>query len=148
MSPMADGTIPQDKQDTLHGADKWLDVNGEAIYDTHSWVKFQEPGEQRIHFTVKGDALYAIVLSGGPAADTVITSLAISQAPAGKIESVTMLGGGQPLSFTQGQDGLKVKQPDSAPNGSPYTLKITGLKMNPPTSTVSGNPMPNNGGSL
>ena len=148
VSPMADGTIPQDQQDTLHGVGKWLDVNGEAIYDTHSWVKFQEPGEQRIHFTVKGDALYAIVLSGGPAADTVITSLAISQAPAGKIESVTMLGGGQPLSFTQGQDGLKVKQPDSAPNGSPYTLKITGLKMNPPTSTVSGNPMPNNGGSL
>ncbi len=51
---------------------------------------------------------------------------------------MTMLGGGQPLSFTQGQDGLKVKQPDSAPNGSPYTLKITGLKMNPPTSHSVG----------
>ena len=75
-----------------------------------------------------------------------IASLAATgQAPAGKVESVTRLGGGQPLSFTQGQDGLKVKQPDSAPSGSPYTLKITGLKMNPPTSTVSGNPMPNNG---
>jgi len=63
---------------------------------------------------------------------------------AGKITSVTMLGSGDPLSFSRNTDGLNVKLPDSAPGESAYTLKITGLQMNPPTWTASGDPMPDN----
>jgi hypothetical protein len=72
--------------------------------------------------------------------------LAQGQAPSGTITSVTMLGGGKkPLSFSQDSMGLKVKLPASARADGIYTLKITGLKMNPPTWTVSGDPMPGNG---
>ena len=146
LSPRADGTFAQEQQETLLGVGKWLQVNGEAIYDTHSWTTFGETGTPKIRFTVKDDALYAILVGPWPGASVVIKSLAKGQTPAGKIGSVTMLGSKGKLGFTQDTNGLTVKLPPTPPCDAAYTLKITGLKMNPSTYTDSGNPQPNNGG--
>jgi alpha-L-fucosidase len=42
VSPRADGTIPQEQQDVLLAIGKWLDVNGEAVYDSRPWIKYGE----------------------------------------------------------------------------------------------------------
>jgi alpha-L-fucosidase len=145
LSPKADGTIPVEQQNTLRAVGRWLELNGEAIYDTHNWIQFRDGDEHgrggpNIRFTVKGDVLYAIVLGQWPGAEVVIQALASGRAPAGKIASVTLLGSTGELAFTQAADGLKVTLPARPPGEYAWTLKIRGMEMNPPTWTASGNP--------
>jgi alpha-L-fucosidase len=92
-----------------------------------------------IRFTVKGDALYAIILGKWPGSEVVIKSLATGTA-AGKVAMVTMLGCPGDMKFAQRATGLNVQLPATQPCQYGYVLKITGLKMNPPTWTDSGNP--------
>ena len=144
LSPEADGTLNRPQQDTLWGVGKWLDTNGEAIYGTHSWVKFGEGGGRgsrtpTVRFTVKGDDLYAIVVGAWPTGPVTVASLGTA---AGHVAGVTLLGADGPLKFTQDTAGLTVTFPPTPPCKFAYALKVTGLKTNPTTVTADGNPMP------
>jgi alpha-L-fucosidase len=148
LSPRADGTFQQEQQTTLLGVGEWLRVNGEAIYGTHAWTTFGVGGGRgdrgpHVRFTVKGDALYAIVIGQWPADhEVLLASLAGVQPVAGQSLEVRLLGAASsaPLEFQQDASGLKVKLPAEAPSAHAFTLKITGLKTNPTLNTRDGNP--------
>ncbi len=146
LSPKADGTLAPEIRATLLAIGEWLRVNGEAIYDTHNWVTFGEGGGrgakgESIRFTVKGDALYAIMIGNWPAGEVTITSLNAGGPIDGEVQTVQLLGSTGNCEFTRDGTGLKVKLPANAPGKYAHTLKITGLKMNPVVASPSGNPI-------
>ncbi len=57
IGPDANGTIPPIMEERLLGIGKWLEVNGEAIYDSEVYVKTTKDG---IYYTKNGDTIYAI----------------------------------------------------------------------------------------
>ncbi len=123
IGPKPDGTITDEETQVLLGTGKWLEINGEAIYDTRPWKIYGEgPTESAsgsfvdqkisfqakdIRFTTKGNILYAITL-GLPVENTVIKSLS-SNSGNGFVSGVEIVGSNEKLSWQQLETGLVIK---------------------------------------
>ncbi|HSS97896.1 MAG TPA: alpha-L-fucosidase [Terriglobales bacterium] len=141
IGPRSDGTIPEEVQQVLLDVGSWLYVNGEAIYGTRPWRTYGEGptkmGAGSFHdtdvatftsedfrFTTKGDVLYAIGLSWPKNAETVIHSI-VPAAGSLSVQSVSLLGSQENLSFEQRADGLHVTLPARSPAKYAYVLRVS-----------------------
>ena len=125
-----DGTIDTKEIAVLDGVTSWMQVNGEAIYETRPWKVFGEGpnsvkagafggnsikslGAKDVRFTRNkaNTVIYAIAL-GLPTETIAIQALGTSSAnKPGKVAKVELLGTGAKLKWSQAADGLRIEVP-------------------------------------
>jgi alpha-L-fucosidase len=148
ISPMADGTIPQDQKDILLSMGAWLKKYGEAVYATRAWEKygegptkmgaahgvFQAPAEgtaKDVRYTKSKDnsKLYAILLGhDNGQQDVLLTSLATDSIDLNTLQSVELINGAAgkflPLAFKQTAEGLLVNLPQLTFQDLAYVIRL------------------------
>jgi alpha-L-fucosidase len=138
-----DGTIDSKEIAVLDKITEWIEVNGEAIYETRPWKVFGEGpeisssssssaskvnqlGPKDIRFTrnKSGTAVYAMVL-GWPEKEVVIRALgtASPQSPA-RVAKVEWLGCQEKVKFRQIATGLHLQPPAKKLPEAAISLKI------------------------
>lgn len=138
IGPKSDGTIPNKDKEILLEIGEWLNVNGEAIFETVPWKisqegptilksgKFNEAtmtySPEDIRFTYKGNVIYAFILN--PSIERVnIKSFKKLGVFEGIIKEVKILGTETHIEWTQTQEGLKINNL-LVGNKQPVVLKI------------------------
>jgi len=130
VGPSADGTISPIMVDRLLDTGRWLSVNGEAVYNTRSWMNCTEPEGSSVYYTqsqATDNTLYAFVTKW----TTLVTLNCISEA-----STVRMLGvsekGPQPK-IEEKDDVLTIRLPALTPDIIPcqhiWVLEIEGANV-------------------
>jgi alpha-L-fucosidase len=141
-----DGTIDSKEVAVLDGITSWMEVNGEAIYETRPWkISGEGPnmvkagsfqgesvnklGEKDIRFTRNkaNTVIYAIVL-GWPSEPITVQSLGSSSATnPGKVARVQLVGTDAKVDWTQQAQALRVELPKGYNPAVGYAaaLKVT-----------------------
>jgi len=146
LSPQADGTIPLMQQERLVRMVDWLKVNGEAIYGARRWrithegplVETNNPHLDKqwkwtatrqtplVHYTRKGDTLYAIALAWPG------RFLKLDNPVPGPQTDVRMLGYERPLRWKAQGTSMVIDVPTLLINEIPcrhaWVFQLTGLQ--------------------
>ncbi len=136
-----EGDLEDDVMQILEDMADWMDINGEAIFESRPWIVFGEgpslsmdqgkghaegikdireylPGDVR--FTKNGDTIYAFAMEH-PEGDLVIKSMPATT----KVKSVKMLGAKGKVAYTQAANGeLTIHTPEISPDRSVVVFEI------------------------
>ena len=118
VGPTADGLIPQASVERLADMGKWLKINGEAIYATHSLKQYKEGNDLKFTTSADGKHGYAIVLKNEK-------EVKISNLKPRKGSVIKMLGVAKALKYRTQTDGsLVVTMPQKLPCDHAWVLKM------------------------
>lgn len=164
ISPMADGTIPEDQKRVLLELGDWMTVNGEAIYATRPWETFGEGptvepaggfsehgkflkleySDKDIRYTQSKDGriVYAMTL-GWPGDEAVLSAVKVVRASGNA--KVELLGHPGKLEFHINDKGrLVIHLPNLSESRRPgkhaFSFKLQGFKLAAATPTQYGGP--------
>ncbi|HEY5089314.1 MAG TPA: alpha-L-fucosidase, partial [Polyangia bacterium] len=165
ISPMPDGSIPQQQKDLLNAFGAFLKQFGSAIYNTRAWLVYGEgptkigggsfsgpvagtASDVRYTASKDGDAVYAILL-GWPGNGKQVTLASVTPSRfsvgSGKVYLFGPSGGAAiPLSFTQDSSGLHL----TLPSTQPYTAAAYAIKISKSGTVPAPTPPINNGTTL
>lgn len=107
IGPTSDGRIPVIMQQRLSDIGDWLDINGEAIYETTQWKKAPKT-EEGIYFTKKGKDVYIICTEWKSNIKLPLNG-----------KKVSLLGSDVAVSFKNTKKGMTINAPLLAPNQIP-----------------------------
>ena len=141
VGPKPDGSIPTEAKRVLLEMGEWLEINGEAVYDTTSW-RAAEEGPTRmtssgafcemdeveytqrdIRYTMKDHNIYATAL--GKLKKQVVLHKILPMVYADEIESISILGENKPLKWKVDGGTLIIETGDGGTNDIANVLKIT-----------------------
>ncbi len=117
VGPRPDGTIQPEFQERLRAIGEWLQVNGEAIYET-TYGPVQ--GVTSVRTTAKNKSIYVHVFDW----PSDVLELAGVEA---KVISARLLAGGKPLGFRQKEGKLQIDLPAQVPDVNASVIALTTL---------------------
>jgi alpha-L-fucosidase len=123
VGPEADGTIPPVQMSRLQALGAWLQLNGEAIYDTRPWKRAAGETNEgiQVRFTRKDSTVYAMLL-GQPKTPTItLKSLSLKTG-----SQIYLLGHDKPLVWSQQGDNIRLRWPSAVSGRYAYVLKLIG----------------------
>ena len=122
VGPKVDGSIPDLQKKAILGIGKWLEVNGEAIFDTRPWIKAEGETLEKIpiKFTQKDKVLYIHLLT-----DSNVNEITISDLRIMENSKIKIMGYEELLNWQQVNEDLRISIPNNLKNSAAYVLKLT-----------------------
>ena len=108
--PSKDGRIMPIFEERLSQLGEWLEINGDAIYESQIYEKCQISKNNQTFYTMKSDAIYGITLEWPHEG-----SLEFECIDYNDVDQVTMLGSSESIKFGPGSNGTLVKFPKWIP---------------------------------